>query len=307
MRYIRDHWRGRQSFAWSFWVNLVLLRAAIFWLEGFTEPIFAEYQLLTATATMVFFILFHVVIYAWQIVGLLRASDRYLAASGSSIWVPAAHVGIIATVILTSVSVLSAIQTLFVDRRDENLAEAWERERAGRYVLTVTEEGDFLYLTGDFELGLTRNLAALLDENPGVQGIVLSSDGGYVAEGRGVARLIQRRGLDTYVLGVCKSACATAFIGGMTRTLGEGGKLGFHQYSLEAGYPDMLVDPRAEQQEDRLFFEEQRIEPAFLTRIFDKPHNEIWFPRPSELLAAGVVHKIGSTVSNDAGADLRKP
>jgi len=292
MKYIRDHWRGEQSLAWSFWINLALLRAAIFWLERFTGPPFIEHPKIAAAATIGFFAVFHVIVYAWQIVGVLRAGDRYLAGSGSSIWVPAAHVGIVASLILTSVSVFAALQTLFVDRRDENAAEAWERERAGRYALTVADGGRLVRLTGDFELGITRNLASLLREHPDVEGVLLSSDGGYVAEGRGVARLIQRRGLDTYVFAVCKSACATAFIGGATRALGEGGRLGFHQYWLEAGYPGALIDPRAEQEKDRAFFEEQGIGGEFLKQIFDKPHHEIWFPGPQELLEAGVVHRI---------------
>ena len=292
MKYIRNHWRGGQSLAWSFWINLVLLRAAIFWLERFAGPPFIEHPHIIDAATIAFFTVFHVIVYAWQIVGVLRAGDRYLARSGSSIWVPAAHVGIIASLMLTSVSVFATLQTLFVDKRDEDVAESWERERAGHYALTLTGDGRFIHLNGDFELGITRNLASLLRENQGVEGIVLSSDGGYISEGRGVARLIQRRNLDTYVLAVCKSACTTAFIGGATRVLGEGGRLGFHQYWLEEGYPDALIDPRAEQEKDRAFFEEQRIHGAFLQQVFDTPHQEIWFPDPRELLDAGVVHRI---------------
>ena len=123
MSYVRDHWRGGQSLAWSFWVNLVLLRAAIFWLERFTKPPFVEDPRLVAAVAVAFFAICHMIVYAWQIVGVLRAGDRYLAGSGSSIWVPAAHVGIIASLMLTSVSVLASIQTLFVDRSDENRTE----------------------------------------------------------------------------------------------------------------------------------------------------------------------------------------
>ena len=292
MSYVRDHWRGGQSLAWSFWVNLVLLRAAILWLERFTGPPFLEDPRLAATATVAFLAAFHVIVYAWQIVGVLRAGDRYLARSSSSIWVPAAHVGIVASLMLTSVGVFASIQALLVDRSDENIAKTWEHERAGRYALTVTDGGRLARLTGDIELGITKNLSSLLRENQGVEGVVLSSDGGYVSEGRGVARLIQRQGLDTYVFAICKSACTTAFIGGATRVLGERGKLGFHQYALETGSTGAPIDPRAEQDKDRAFFGEQGIAGEFLSRIFDTPHQEIWFPDPQELLDAGVVHRI---------------
>lgn len=292
MSYIRDHWRGQQSLAWSFWVNLALLRAVIFSLERFTLPPFIQNPHLVAAATIVFFLIFHVIVFTWQIVGVLRAGDVYLQRSASTIWVPAAHVGVIASVILTSVSAFAALQTLFVPEPDHNIAESWERERANRYALALTEDGRLVRLTGNFELGITKSLTSFLTKHPTVEGIVLSSDGGYVVEGRGVARLIQAHGLDTYVFDVCKSACTTAFIGGRARLMGEKGRLGFHQYSLEDGYPDTLLDPREEQEKDRRFFQRQGINPDFLKKVFDKPHSDIWFPGLLELMQAGVIQRV---------------
>lgn len=292
MTYLRDHWHGNQSLAWSFWINLVLLRAGIFWAEGITGPPVIQDPRLAAAATVTYFAVFHVIVYVWQVVGVLRAGDGYLKNAGSTIWVPAAHVGIVASLILTSVSAFGAMQTLFVDKRDANLAEVWESERAARYALTLSDGGRLIRMTGAFELGLTRSLATLLRDNPGVEGIILDSDGGYVAEGRGVARLIRDRGLDTYVFGVCKSACTTAFIGGRSRMLSEHGRLGFHQYWLEDGYPDVLLDPQEEQEKDSLFYRGQGIRPDFVERLFETPHDDIWYPVPSELLDAGVVQRI---------------
>lgn len=300
MNYIRDHWYGRQSLAWSFWVNLALLRAAIFSLERFTQPPFIQDTRLIAVVTVLFFIFFHVIVFAWQIVGVLRAGDVFLQRAGSTIWVPAAHVGVIASVILTSVSAFAAIQTLFVTKPNQNIAETWERERAGQYALALSADGRLVHLSGNFELGITRSLTKLLAQHPAVQGVVLSSDGGYVVEGRGVAKLIKARGLDTYVYDVCKSACTTAFIGGRERSMGDNGRLGFHQYWLEDGYPDSLLDPRQEQEKDREFFQQQGIKPAFLKRVFDKPHNDIWFPSLPELLQSGVVQRILHAAPVDA-------
>lgn len=292
MTYLRTHWRGEQPFAWSFWINLVLLRVAAFSLEGLLTPIFAEHPRILVVATVGFFLLFHVALYIWQIVGVLRAGDRYLQSYGSSIWVPAAHVGVIASFILTSVSGFAASQNLFVDKPDRNLAEAWQRERAARYTLTVTDDGRYIRLTGQFELGVTRGLTTLLSEHPDVRGIILNSEGGYISEGRGVARLIRNKGLDTYVFDVCKSACTTAFMGGKNRAIGENGRLGFHQYWVAVNYPEKLLSPQVEQDKDRSFFAEQGIHPRFLTQIFDKPHSDIWFPGREELLQAGVVQRI---------------
>lgn len=292
MKYLRDHWHGDQSLAWSFWVNLVLLRASIFWAERFTGPPVIEDSSLVTATTVVYFAVFHVLVYVWQVVGVLRAGDRYLKGSGSTVWVPAAHVGVIASLILTSVSAFGAMQTVFIGKRDTDLAAAWERERAARYALSLSDEGRLVNLSGTFELGITKSLASLLGDNPGIRGIVLESDGGYVAEGRGVARLIRDRQLDTYVFRECKSACTTAFIGGRTRTLGEHGKLGFHQYWLEDGYPASLLNPLEEQERDSLFYRGQGIRPDFVNRLFQTPHDDIWYPSHSELLDAGVVQRI---------------
>lgn len=292
MTYLFDHWHGRQSLAWSFWVNLVLLQAGVFWVERLIAPPVLPDKGLVAVATVAFVVVFHVIVYAWQVVGVLRAGDRYLKDSESSIWVPAAHVGVIVSFILTSVSAFGVMQTVFVEERDTNLAEAWERERAARYSLALSNAGTLVRITGIFELGLTRSLDSLLRDNPGVDGIVLDSDGGYIAEGRGVARLIRDRGLDTYVFGVCKSACTTAFIGGRVRTLGEHARLGFHQYRLEDGYPDVLLDPLAEQEKDGRFYQAQGVRADFVNRLFQAPHDDIWYPVLSDLVRSGVVQRI---------------
>lgn len=297
--YIRNHWSGSQSLFRSFWINLILLRLAIVYLERFTRPPFIVEPKVAITATIAFFVVCQLVVLPWQIVGVLRSCDRYLAALNSIVWAWAIQFGIAASLILTLISVYSGFQSLFVDRRNVLDAVAPERLRAGRYRLTLTDDGRLIHLKGDFEFGITGKMEALLRQHRDVEGIVLSSDGGQVYEGRGVANLIVGYGLDTYVFETCKSACATAFIGGATRTLGTNGKLGFHQYRLDAGFANPLVDAGAEQEKDRRFYADRNIDAGFLRRVFDRPHDEIWFPDREELLAAGVVHRIADATPAD--------
>lgn len=290
--YIRNHWSGSQSLFWSFWINLILLRLAILYLERFTRPPFIVEPPVAIAATFSFFVVCQLIIFAWQIVGVLRTCDRHLAALKSIVWVWATQFGIAASIILTLITVYSGFQSLFLYRQGMLDDDAPERVRAAGYTLTLTDDGHLLHLNGDFEFGITGKVEALLRQHHGVEGIVLSSDGGQVYEGRGVANLIVGSSLDTYVFGTCKSACATAFIGGATRTLGVNGKLGFHQYRLDAGFANPLVDAGAEQEKDRRFYADRDIDPGFLRRVFDSPYDEIWFPDRDELLAAGVVHRI---------------
>lgn len=294
--YLRDHWQGRQSLAWSFWVNLVMLRAVILGLDRFTRPPFVEDPQLVAVVTVAFFLVFHVAVFAWQIVGVVRACDAYQSDFGASGLTLITYVGIAGAVAVTLTSAVGAFLLLFQEPPGEPEYLAWERERAARYSLVRDpDDPTLLRFSGTFELGVTKKLNAMLQEDPVIRGIVLESPGGHVYEGRGAANLIMRHGLDTFVFAQCSSACTTAFIAGKTRVLGPEGRLGFHQHWMDANYPVYLVDEEAEMQKDLAFYEAQGIAPDFRRRVFITPHDGLWFPSQEELLAAGVAHRISET------------
>jgi hypothetical protein len=98
--------------------------------------------------------------------------------------------------------------------------------------------------------------------------------------------------MDTYSFKKCSSACAIAFIGGSRRFLGPTAKLGFHQYRLDSDKIQPFLDIEGEQQKDLFLYKSQMIKDEFLSRIFNKPQHEMWFPTQSELSAAGVVDRI---------------
>lgn len=292
--YLRNHWQGRQSLAWSFWVNLVGLRAAILGLGHFTRPPYIEDPTALAVVTVAFFVVFHLVVFAWQIVGVVRACDVHQSSFGASSLPLVVYVGIACSVAVTLSPAYSAFLLLNREPPGEPDFLAWERERAARYSL-APDAGNALLLrfSGTFELGVTKKLTALLSEGPAFGGIVFDSPGGHVYEGRGVARLVLRHGLDTYVTGSCSSACTTAFIAGRERVLGPEGRLGFHQHSLDADYPVYLADEEGEMQKDLDFYAARGIAPDFLERVFVTPHDGLWFPSAEEMLAAGVVTRLG--------------
>lgn len=294
--YLRSHWLGQQPLAWSFWVNLVLLRALILFLEGFIRFPSKGGDYDSEIAAVGFFIVAHVVIYTWQIVGVVRCCDRYLSHYWSTMLVWGAYFGIAVSLLFTFVSALATFQSNILKSDETLLSSIWERERASKYSLTVSGDGTRISLNGSFELGLTKKLSALLQEHPNVTAIVLSSPGGNIYEGRGVAKLMKQHGLDSYVFESCYSACTTAFIAGATRTLGPHGKLGFHSYRVEADYQVPFADPVGEQNYDRKLYNSQKIKDEFLNKIFETPPSELWFPSTKELLDAGVVHKIEAEI-----------
>jgi hypothetical protein len=294
--YLRSHWLGQQSLAWSFWVNLVLLRALILFLEDFVRFPSRDGVYHSEIAAIVFFIVAHVVIYIWQIVGVVRCCDRHLSDYWSIMLVWGAYFGIVVSLLFTFVGVWETFQINILKSDEPLLSSIWERERASRYNLSVSGDGTRVNLTGSFELGLTKKLKALLQEHPNVKAVVLSSPGGNIYESRGVAKLMKQHSLNSYVFEACYSACTTAFIAGATRTLGPDGRLGFHSYRIEAAHRHPFSNTVGEQNYDRKLYEAQKIKGEFLNEIFEAPPSELWLPSTEKLLEAGVVHRIEAKV-----------
>lgn len=293
MAYIRNHWRGNHPLYWSFWINLVGLRTIILYGERFTHPPFNDASPMAIALTVTYFIVFHLIVFPWQVVGVIRTCDRYLSELGSYMIVWLVQFGMVLSFLVTLVFVLGAFQSLFAN--PDALIINQKRPAPpilDEYVLSVSNDGQRIYMVGDFRIGITKEMTALLMANPEVKAVVLNSDGGRVTEGRGVARLIGKNRLDTYVFDTCKSACTTAFIGGATRYLGPAGKIGFHQFALDSRLKTPYIDPEEEQKIDLAFYAGQNIHQAFLDKVFQAAHGEIWFPSSDALLAAGVVHKV---------------
>ncbi|MBT3536063.1 MAG: hypothetical protein HN478_19425 [Rhodospirillaceae bacterium] len=292
MSYIRNHWQGKHSLLWALWVNLVLVRALILLSDQLTLPPYVSERSDALAATVVYCLICHGIVFPWQIVGLLRTIRRHEGGVHADIWVWVAHIAIIGSLIFTLLSVIFSFQSLTPDKFVVENPLALEEARARQYSLKIGPDGRQVFVSGTLALGMTDKLSLLLEHNPKVTDIVLSSEGGHVYEGRGAAHLIRTHGLDTYVYGTCNSACATAFIGGKRRHMGRAAKLGFHQYGLELRFPIPLYDLKGEQEKEIEFYRQQGIAEPFLNEVFDASHEEIWYPTQKELLGAGIVHKI---------------
>lgn len=144
----------------------------------------------------------------------MRAGDKLAAELGASANVMFSQIGIAVAGLLTIASLFSIFQPLLSGPPEEAIHHQWERERASQYEITASPDGRVLTVNGTFELGLTRALRQVMDENPSVTVLILNSEGGYVAQGRAVAKLIQARGFNTHVSETCKSACTIAFAAG---------------------------------------------------------------------------------------------
>ncbi|SOE08642.1 hypothetical protein SAMN05877838_0369 [Hoeflea halophila] len=290
-RYIVTHWRGEQGLVWSLAVNLVALRAAIFLLQDLARP--AKYHDYHdwAPAVLVAAILLHGVVFVWQAVGVFRAGENHIRHHGAIALHWGAQLGVLLAFWLTASSALQAWQMTLDVPDYENYAEKMDAERAGKYRI-FRDSDSALLIDGTLELGVTRRLAALLAEDPGIGEIVLSSAGGNIYEARGLARLFRDRGLATLVADECSSACTTAFIGGKTRRLKPGGRLGFHQYRIEADYDVLGARPKDEEGKDKALYLAAGVKQDFVARMHSAAPGSMWYPEAEELLDAGVVTAI---------------
>ena len=157
------------------------------------------------------------------------------------------------------------------------------------YQIERSADGRSAVLAGVIDFGATRRMTELLEGSPGIRLIRLESPGGRVAEARGLARLIERHGLDTAAEGDCTSVCTLVFVSGQKRHLPPGARLGFHRYAMLGPLAVMMRDPARELEKDFDTFRRRAVPESFLDAVRATPHDAMWYPGAAELVRANVV------------------
>ena len=288
-KYIKQHWQGKLILPQAFWINLVLLFVLFGILERFLLPPYIENELAVTIAVITYIIVVKLIVYPWQVVGVLRACDLRIKSDTGRSWATAAQVALVVSLAAVLITTIETYQSLQVFKRDLLLKEVALPEPL--YSLELIEQDTLIHLRGPFEIGITSRVENLIQRYPEITGIILDSEGGQIYEGRGLARLIRDNNLQTFSLDKCLSSCTTAFIAGSTRTLASNARLGFHQYKTYSLIPSVNVDN--EQAKDMAIFVEQGVSAEFLEKIFKQPPENMWWPDIEELVDAGVVHQLG--------------
>ncbi len=268
-------------------MNLVVLFCALSFLERFIFPPYIESEAAVTTAVIVYFVVVKLIIYPWQVVGVIRTCDFCIKSNTNRTWATAALGTIILSLGVTLVSILNTYQSLLVFKQDLIPKPSNQPE----YSLELMKHKTLLLLHGPMEIGITQQVSRIIKQNPTIAGVILDSEGGQVYEGRGLARLILEHKLDTYVRNKCLSACTTVFVAGKRRILSMNARLGFHQYKTFSGFPP--IDIKKEQLKDRKIFNAQGVSATFMDKIFLQPPDSMWWPKIDELVDAGVVHQVG--------------
>ena len=68
-----------------------------------------------------------------------------------------------------------------------------------------------------------------LFDHPEINTLRVTGPGGYGPAAKEISAYLVQHGIDTIAIGTCASACARIFLGGKSRKLATGAKLGFHR------------------------------------------------------------------------------
>lgn len=287
--YVRAHWAGQLGLAWSFWVNLVALRLAITLgqsvlltnAEPEIVPIFSGVFLLS--------VFFHGPVFAWQAVGVFRAGEHYLRQLGSITNIWGAQLGVLIA-FWFALSDMWGVWLVSKSIRDSvSIAEKMADGHLEMYSLSLSADRKTLTFLGTIALGSTKSLYAIISATPSIETLALTSEGGNIYEARGLAKIAYEFDLNTVVIADCSSACTVAFIGGVSRRLAPGARLGFHQYRIDVAYYVPFANPKFHETHDLELFRQAGVEDWFLIKMFRKPPDEMWYPAEVELRNSGVL------------------
>ena len=163
--------------------------------------------------------------------------------------------------------------------------------------ITLSADGETVYIIGAILNDSFLRFDALLLGAPKVKTVFLASPGGLTLEGRLIAALVRKRGLNTYVEHYCASACTQVFVAGRARTIGPEGQLGFHQAvgiddkgetSALAAASTRRLSPMTVfgvngNDTLRLAYEQAGIDQPFIAKALARGHDAMWLPTVDEL------------------------
>lgn len=253
------HWRGQIGLLPTLLFTLLGMRLAIAWAGGIRFPVL------------------DLALYGWQVVGSWRALTRSQKDRPDFLVMVAGYAAILATV---PVLVLPQLDRL--SRSHLTPLAPMAPRPDGVAVMT-----DHILLAGPLSFDMFEGFRAAMAAHPDLTRVVLDSHGGRVYAARAMAGLIRDRGMHTQVRDICASACTLLFIAGARRSLAPGGRLGFHGYATKSRF--RLTDKAEEEARDRATFLAHGVSADFVERMFQVPHDDMWFPERAQLEEAGIL------------------
>lgn len=282
--YVAAHWRGEHSLARSFWVNFITVNLALVIVDRLVDAM----GWMASDVNQAFFLLVAalaggLVIVAWQLVGLARASRRHTSRGGRAPWAWLIQV----VVVLACARAL--VEGAVIGRQAFEIGIALAGiDDMSRYEVEMVAD-DQIAIQGFFAFSIDQAVRTTLARHPGTRLVHLESPGGRIGPARDVRDMIERGALDTYAGRECASACTIAFLAGRQRILAHDARLGFHQSFLPGVAREQLA---AYEAEDRAHMTRRGVKAWFIERAFATANADMWFPSLMDLMLAGVVTHI---------------
>ena len=156
----------------------------------------------------------------------------------------------------------------------------------------------------------STEVMSYLFDHPEISTLRVTGPGGYGPAGRAISIYLAQHGINTQAFGECASACARIFLGGKSRKLADGAKLGFHRpwivkererrlyeanrvkekWEDEFDYVTMIYDIAMQNMLEGIKFMRSRgVDMDFILKIYSTSSYDIWEPSRDELLEAGVL------------------
>lgn len=161
--------------------------------------------------------------------------------------------------------------------------------------IIVSPDGKSVHLVGQIAGEVTARLKTVLKQNPGIRTLILTSDGGLLIEGVGLAHVVRKQGLDTHVEYLCGSACTFPLLAGKQRSIAPEALVGFHQASLGPN-PFIPQDRDKGDQPGNILMQatygSANIGAPFIEKALATPPSTMWFPDVATLQTNGVVTRI---------------
>jgi hypothetical protein len=297
--YFRRHWAGHLSLPVSFWINAALLSALIAAaVEYAGNRIRDNGGTLRGLAIIALaYAAFSAVFWVWSAVGIWRSAYWHRRRGGTPGWGLGARI----LVVLFALLILGRSGDIAFRTRELGTLAAGGDVIGPIAEMKLSGDGSDLSVRGNLAAGSAERFEALLEANPGVRRVVLSSSRGRNFEAERMAALIRKRRLDTRVEDVCLAPCTDLLVAGRERTAPEQARIGFHQPNFPAddGYGMRKAVERV-----RADYLAAGVKSDFVERVLATPAQAMWFPNPVELVEANVL--TGSDVFVTKGGERRR-
>ncbi len=154
--------------------------------------------------------------------------------------------------------------------------------------MTIERNGNRILATGEINFGSAVRLEEALRSWPDTREVALDSPGGFVAEARRMADLIQSKSLDTRIDRECLSACVDLFAAGRMRTMRAAAVVGLHSaWTTDLSEESVRATVRANRDFERRLFD-RGVEPRFLRVGTSTPGHAMWLNSARQAHIAGL-------------------